>query len=152
MFIQYFIQYYSNLCTQELLTVFLVKSDLWWPVLDAGDKGPRTLLQSKLRKEKKSQTKRCTRSPIHSVPQGSQMNQTFKGIYLRYRINAKMNQTMYETIINCIFVFMKKMVIPVNTTKSMIKPKHGTLKMIPIKRKYKSNMCQWCTYSCLVRS
>ena len=29
--------------------------------------------------------------------------------------NAKMNQTMYETIINCIFVFMKKMVIPVNT-------------------------------------
>ena len=26
-----------------------------------------------------------------------------------------MNQTMYETIINCIFVFMKKMVIPVNT-------------------------------------
>ena len=29
--------------------------------------------------------------------------------------NAKMNQTMYETIINCIFVFMKEMVIPVNT-------------------------------------
>ena len=29
--------------------------------------------------------------------------------------NAKMNQTMYETIINRIFVFMKKMVIPVNT-------------------------------------
>ena len=29
--------------------------------------------------------------------------------------NAKMNQTMYETIIKCIFAFMKKMVIPVNT-------------------------------------
>ena len=29
--------------------------------------------------------------------------------------NAKMNQTMYETIINCIFVFMMKIVIPVNT-------------------------------------
>ena len=27
------------------------------------------------------------------------------------------NQTMYEIIINCIFVFMKKMVIPVNTDK-----------------------------------
>ena len=26
-----------------------------------------------------------------------------------------MNQTIYETIINCIVVFMKKMVIPVNT-------------------------------------
>ena len=26
-----------------------------------------------------------------------------------------MKQTMYETIINCIFVFMKRMVIPVNT-------------------------------------
>ena len=26
-----------------------------------------------------------------------------------------MNQTMYETILNCIFVFMKKIVIPVNT-------------------------------------
>ena len=29
--------------------------------------------------------------------------------------NAKMNQTVYETIINCIFVFIKEMVIPVNT-------------------------------------
>ena len=26
-----------------------------------------------------------------------------------------MNQTMYEKMINCIFVFMKKMVIPVNS-------------------------------------
>ena len=29
--------------------------------------------------------------------------------------NANIKQTMYETIINCIFVFMKKIVIPVNT-------------------------------------
>ena len=33
----------------------------------------------------------------------------------RINKNAKMNQTMYETIINCIFDFMKKTVIPVNT-------------------------------------
>ena len=35
----------------------------------------------------------------------------------KFTINkhAKMNQTMYETIINSIHVFMEKMVIPVNT-------------------------------------
>ena len=38
----------------------------------------------------------------------------------KFTINktAKMNHTMYETITNCNFVFMKKMVIPVNTVKS----------------------------------
>ena len=44
------------------------------------------------------------------------------GVSPRYRVhkftinkNSKMNQTRYQTIINCIFVFMQKMVIPVNT-------------------------------------
>ena len=39
----------------------------------------------------------------------------------KFTINkkAKMNQTMNETIINCIFVFMKKMGIPVNTAVSL---------------------------------
>ena len=33
--------------------------------------------------------------------------------------NAKMNQTMYETIINCMFAFMKKLVMPVNTVENV---------------------------------
>ena len=34
--------------------------------------------------------------------------------------NAKMNRTMYETIINNMFGFIKKMVIPVNTYGTLV--------------------------------